>query len=265
VAKPGALSDDAAMVHVTVEAEVLHVVDRGVAEPGRHAAGNPEPSPREVVIRRTSTGWKVEGAFPTLPTDTVDELWQALVLADLLADGTAPGPRPPRPPGDSDEVTQLRASVRQLEHALASRVTVEQAIGVLTERWKVAPRDAFEQLRRVTRSHGMRIHELAKLVVESSTNSDTGLPAELIPVQRGAEGPPAPRQSPDGHGRGEGRTRRGRSADTSASQSQARSQAQVRSQAQPSSPPPRSNGGRSRVQAVPAPRSANGRPAHSPT
>jgi len=249
------------MVHVTVDAEVLHVVDRGLAEPGRHAAGNPEPFPGEVVIRRTSTGWKVEGAFPTLPTDTVDELWQALVLADLLADGTAPGPRPPRPPGDSDEVTQLRASVRQLEHALASRVTVEQAIGVLTERWRVAPRDAFEQLRRVTRSHGMRIHELAKLVVESSTNSDSGLPAELIPVQRGAEGPPAPRQSPDGrgHGRGEGRTRRGRPADTSASQSQARSQAQ------PSSSSPRSNGGRSRVQAVSAPRSANGRPAHSPT
>jgi hypothetical protein len=130
---------------------------------------------------------------------------------------------------------------------------------VLTERWRVAPRDAFEQLRRVTRSHGMRIHELAKLVVESSTNSDSGLPAELIPVQRGAEGPPAPRQSPDGRGRGEGRTRRGRPADASTSQSQARSQAQ------PSSSSPRSNGGRSRVQAVPAPRSANGRPAHSPT
>lgn len=259
MAKPGALSDDAAMVHVTVDAEVLQVVDRGVAEPGRHAAGNPEPSPREVVIRRTSTGWKVEGAFPTLPTDTVDELWQALVLADLLADGTAPGPRPPRPPGDSDEVTQLRASVRQLEHALASRVTVEQAIGVLTERWRVAPRDAFEQLRRVTRSHGMRIHELAKLVVESSTDSDSGLPAELIPVQRDAGGSPEPRQSPDGRGRGEGRTRRGRSAETSTSQSQARSQSQ------PPSSSPRSNGGRSGVQAVPAPRSANGRPAHSPT
>jgi hypothetical protein len=211
------------------------------------------------VIRRTSTGWKVEGSFPPLPTDTVDELWQALILADLLADGTAPGPRPPRSPGDPDEVTRLRASVRQLEHALASRVTVEQAIGVLTERWRVAPRDAFEQLRRVTRSHGMRIHELAKLVVESSTNPDSGLPAELVPLQRGAEGPPAPRQSPDGRGRGEGRTRRGRPADKPAPQPPARSQSQ------PSSPKSQSNGGRSRVQAVPAPRSSNGRPAHSPT
>jgi hypothetical protein len=208
------------------------------------------------VIKRTSTGWKVEGAFPTLPTDTVDELWQALILADLLADGTAPGPRPPRSPGDPDEVTQLRASVRQLEHALASRVTVEQAIGVLTERWRVAPRDAFEQLRRVTRSHGMRIHELAKLVVESSTNPDSGLPAELVPLQRGAEGPPAPRQSPDGRRRGEGRIRRGRPADPAAPQPPAQSQQSSKSQ---------SNGGRSRVQPVPAPRASSGRPAHSAT
>lgn len=224
-------------------------MDRGVAEPGRHAAGNPEPSPGEVVIRRTSTGWTVEGAFPTLPTDSVDELWHALILADLLADATVPGPRPPRSPGGADEVARLRASVRQLEHALASRVTVERAIGVLTERWRVAPRDAFEQLRRVTRSHGLRIHELAKLVIESSTNPDSGLPLELVPLQPGAEGPPEPRQSQDGRGRAEGRTRR-RSADPAPGR--ARSQSQ-------------SNGGRSRVQAVPAPRASNGRHAHSPS
>jgi hypothetical protein len=219
------------------------VVDRGVAESGRHAAGNLEPSPGEVVIRRTSTGWRVEGAFPILPTDTVDELWHALILADLLADGVVPGPRPPRSPGgDLGEVIRLRASVRQLEHALASRVTVEQAIGVLSERWKAAPRDAFERLRRVTRSHGLRIHELAKLVIESITNPDCGLPAELDPVQRNGDAPPEPRQSPDGRGRGEGRTRRSRSADPAPAQAQTRSQRQ-------------SNGGRSRVEAVPAPRS----------
>jgi hypothetical protein len=219
------------------------VVDRGVAESGRHAAGNPEPSPGEVVIRRTSTGWRVEGAFPMLPTDTVDELWHALILADLLADGVVPGPRPPRSPGgDLDEVIRLRASVRQLEHALASRVTVEQAIGVLSERWKAAPRDAFERLRRVTRSHGLRIHELAKLVIESITNPDCGLPTELDPLQREGDGPPGPRQCPDGRGRGEGRTRRSRPADPAPAQTRTRSQA-------------KSNGGRSRVEAVPAPRS----------
>ena len=220
------------------------MVDRGVAEPGRHAAESPGPPSGEVVIRRTSTGWRVEGAFPTLPTDTADELGHALVLADLLADEIVPGPRPPRPPGDLDEVTRLRATVRQLEHALASRVLVEQAIGVLSERWKVAPRDAFEQLRRVTRSHGMRIHELAKLVIESSSDRDVGLPPELIPLQRGADGPPEPRQSPDTRGRGEGRTRRSRPGD-------------------PAQAP--SNGKRSRLQSMPTPRSSNGRHAHSPS
>ena len=184
------------------------MVDRGVAEPGRHAAGLPDTAGGDVVIRRTPTGWRVEGVFPGLPTDTVDELGHALTLADLLAEGTVPGPRPPRPADGLDEVTRLRASVRQLEHALASRVIVEQAIGVLTERWGVAPRDAFEQLRRVTRSHGLRIHELAKLVIESSADPDVVLPAELVPTQRAAESPPEPRQAPDVPERRERRTRR---------------------------------------------------------
>ena len=137
------------------------VVDRGVAESRRHTAGPVEGSPEDVVVRRTAAGWRVEGPFPTLPTDTVDDLGLALALADLLAGGPVPGRRPARPVDGLDEVSQLRSAIRQLEHALASRVVVEQAIGVLTERWRVAPRDAFEQLRRVTRSHGLRIHELA--------------------------------------------------------------------------------------------------------
>jgi hypothetical protein len=175
------------------------VADRGVAPPGRHTVGSPDLSRGEVIIRRTSTGWKVEGAFPALPTDTFDDLDSALVLADLLAEHTVPGPRPSRPADGSDEVARLKASVRQLEHALTSRVIVEQAIGVLSERWRCAPRDAFEQLRRVTRSHGLRIHDLCRIVIESVSDPEIGLPAELVPVQRGAGQPaPEPRQAPDG-------------------------------------------------------------------
>ena len=183
------------------------MVDRGVAESGRRAAGLPGALREDVVIRRTSAGWRVEGSFPSLPTDTVDELGHALALADLLAEGTIPGPRPPRPADGLDEVARLRAAVRQLEHALASRVVVEQAIGVLTERWRVAPRDAFEQLRRITRSRGLRIHDLARQVVESCTDPEATLPAELVPPPRPA-GPPEPRQSPDRRGRGDGGERR---------------------------------------------------------
>jgi ANTAR domain len=180
------------------------VVDRGVAESGRRAAGYPGALREDVVIRRTSAGWRVEGSFPSLPTDTVDELGHALALADLLAEGTVPGPRPPRPADGLDEVARLRASVRQLEHALASRVVVEQAIGVLTERWRVAPRDAFEQLRRITRSRGLRIHDMARQVIASCTDPDVALPAELVPTPRPAGTPPAPRQSPDRRVRADG-------------------------------------------------------------
>jgi hypothetical protein len=180
------------------------VVDRGVAESGRHAAGFPGALREDVVIRRTSAGWRVEGSFPGLPTDTVDELGHALALADLLAEGTVPGPRPPRAPDGLDEVARLRASVRQLEHALASRVVVEQAIGVLTERWRVAPRDAFEQLRRITRSRGLRIHDMARQVIDSCTDPNVTLPTELVPAPRPAGTPPAPRQSPDRPVRAEG-------------------------------------------------------------
>jgi hypothetical protein len=177
----------------------------------------------------------------------MDDLGHALVLADLLAEGTVAGPRPARPADGVDEVTRLKASVRQLEHALASRVLVEQAIGVLSERWGVAPRDAFERLRRVTRSHGLRIHDLAQLVIESSTDPEIGLPAELVPTQRGPDTPPEPRQSPDaarGRGEGERRTRRSRAPDAV------------------SAPPP-ANGGHSRPTSIsavaPAPRASQGR------
>jgi hypothetical protein len=168
-----------------------------------------------------------------LPTDTADELGHALVLADLLSDDPVPGPRPPRPADGADEVVRLRASVRQLEHALSSRVIVEQAIGVLSERWRVVPRDAFEQLRRVTRSHGLRIHELAKLVIESSTDPEVGLPVELAPAQRPTDTPPEQGQSPE---------RRGRNGDGGERQRRTRR----------SDPGGSSNG---RVPAAPAPRS----------
>jgi hypothetical protein len=180
------------------------VVDRGVVESGRHTAGLPGALREDVVIRRTSAGWRVEGSFPSLPTDTVDELGHALALADLLAEGTTAGPRPPRPADGLDEVARLRASVRQLEHALVSRVVVEQAIGVLTERWRVAPRDAFEQLRRITRSRGLRIHDLARQVIDSCTHPDVALPAELVPAPRPAGAAPEPRQSPDRRARADG-------------------------------------------------------------
>src|SRR5689334_25359512 len=73
--------------------------------------------------------------------EEADDLLSALVLADLLSADLAPGPRPPRSPDIIDEAERLRVAVRQLEHALAARVTVEQAIGVIAERGQVTVRD----------------------------------------------------------------------------------------------------------------------------
>ena len=86
-----------------------------------------------VVLRRRSDGWSVDapmerGIEPSLLT--------AMTLADLLAEDLAPGARPRRSGDDGDELSKLRTVVSQLEHALAARVVVEQAIGVLAERMK---------------------------------------------------------------------------------------------------------------------------------
>jgi hypothetical protein len=126
----------------------------------------------------------VESSCPEELAQFTDDLAEAMVLADLLAGEIRPGPRPPRPAGPLDQleqVEQLRLSVRQLEHALAARVRIEQAIGALAERWHSTTRDAFERLRRVARSRGRRVHDLGVDVIASITDPAVALPDELIP------------------------------------------------------------------------------------
>lgn len=167
---------------LTVDEPSLRVLERlgGVV-----AAHLPDGRAQGPVIRRTATGWKV-GAEPEEA-----DLTSAMLLADLLASEIEPGPRPSRPEGELDEVERLRLSVLQLEHALAARVTVEQAIGILAERQRLAPRAAFERLRRAARSRGRRVHDLARAVVASASDPGVPLPPELAgrrPM------PPAPGQ-----------------------------------------------------------------------
>jgi hypothetical protein len=144
-----------------------------------------------VSVYRTPTGWRVAGVGgdAVQPVPVADDLLSALVLADLLGADLAPGAvipgsRPVRPPGtELDEAARLRIAVQQLEHALAARVVVEQAIGVLAERSGTPPRDAFENLRRVARSRGRKVHELSREVVASVTDGSVVLP-EGIPTRR---------------------------------------------------------------------------------
>jgi hypothetical protein len=156
-----------------------------------------------VIVRKAERGWVVG-------EENVSDLTSAMVLADLFAadqaanDDTglltatgaegAPrraarppsprhndsGPLPVTPAFDEPkEAERLAVTVAQLEHALASRVRVEQAIGVLAERHRLRPREAFDLLRGAARSRGSRVTDMANDVVASAANPLLQLPDEL--------------------------------------------------------------------------------------
>ncbi|HEY3735027.1 MAG TPA: ANTAR domain-containing protein [Streptosporangiaceae bacterium] len=137
------------------------------------------------MIRRSGQGWRVAD-------EEAPDLTSAIVLADLLAPGLRPPDAPDAPGAPADagpdgdgedglagEARRLRVTVAQLQHALATRVRVEQAIGVLAERGRIAPKAAFELLRGVARGSGARLVDLAEQVVESAANPLLALPDEL--------------------------------------------------------------------------------------
>jgi hypothetical protein len=158
-----------------------------------------------VVVRKVDHGWVVGD-------ENVSDLTSAMVLADLFAADHATGDDTRRKAADAqtapavrntaarntavrntavrntagrnhgkevDEAARLAVTVTQLEHALASRVRVEQAIGVLAERHRLRPREAFDLLRGAARSQGRRVTEIAQDVVASAANPLLRLPAEL--------------------------------------------------------------------------------------
>ena len=176
--------------------------------------------PPLAVIRRSGQGWRVDDEeLPDLMSAIVlaDLLAQELCGAPPSADGSpasaADGlPHPPvggspragdplnadRSPSPAvvdgrgamaedaaAETARLRVTVTQLEHALATRVRVEQAIGIVSERRRVPPRQAFELLRTVARADGTRLAELAARVVDSAVNP-------LLPLSEELARPPRP-------------------------------------------------------------------------
>jgi hypothetical protein len=191
----------------------------------------------DVVVRKAERGWVVGDENVS---DLTSAMVLADLFAADQADGddttlaeagdesgaarrgeraTAPAPRAnhsgpqrvPAPGGAVDiadrsaeagEARRLAVTVAQLEHALAARVRVEQAIGVLAERHRLGPREAFDLLRKASRSRGTRVTELAQDVVASAANPLLRLPDELSrtmpePRQRRRRGDP-PALSPQG-------------------------------------------------------------------
>ena len=68
---------------------------------------------------------------------------------------------------------------RQLEYALQSRILIEQAKGILAERYSLTPDAAFEILRRGARNHRIRVQELAKRVIDAPET-----PPEVVEARR---------------------------------------------------------------------------------
>jgi hypothetical protein len=189
-----------------------------------------------VLVVRTARGWTVLGADPLggwveacgpgTEGGRALSLVEAMSLADLVAAELGVTPEPDRqarraartgsatPADDPDtdprdeEIAALRRTVGQLEHALAARVSIERAMGVLAERHGTTPREAFEELRRRARSQGRPAHELATEVLDELTaraERRAGLPA-VTPLL------PAPEPRPAAVGSGPRRVQRPRRA-----------------------------------------------------
>jgi hypothetical protein len=163
----------------------LTVPEQDPGGPTVPAGAVPPVGPEVSVVRRSGQGWRVGD-------DELPDLTSAMVLADLLA-ADQPGSLPPlaggagavaEPADPVAEAARLRVTVAQLEGALVRRVRVEQAIGIICERRRVPPRQAFELLRSQARAAGVRVADLAGQVVESATNPLLALPEELARPQR---------------------------------------------------------------------------------
>src|SRR5580704_6655696 len=169
---------DVAASAAAVSRDGSAVVTGSVINTAAAANGAPVTAfvPDNAVVRRTKDGWRVG-------SDDLPDLTCAMILADLLAaengmPDSASG-KPGSQPGLASEAGRLRATVSQLEHALLTRIRVEQAIGVLAERHRIKPRQAFEQLREAARSRGRKVIDIAGDVVASATNPLLQLPDEL--------------------------------------------------------------------------------------
>lgn len=79
----------------------------------------------------------------------------------------------------------------QLQTALDTRIVIEQAKGILAERWRTSMDDAFTVLRNHASSNRLRMSDLARQVVDGTIDTDTVLRGlDITPGDAGF--PPAP-------------------------------------------------------------------------
>ena len=87
-----------------------------------------------------------------------DELRVARVLADL-ATGYIVNVR---------DVHGAQETAKRLQGALRSTVVIEQAKGILAERNAIDPAAAFEKLRRYSRDRNLKVHDVARGIIDGT-------------------------------------------------------------------------------------------------
>ncbi len=118
-----------------------------------------------------------EAAGPSARSPRIPKACRAGSRAGAAGDDSQPAADAESP--IVSEARRLKATVSQLQYALTARIRVEQAIGVLAERHRIQPRQAFEQLRAAARARGQKVIDIAADVVASATNPLLQLPDEL--------------------------------------------------------------------------------------
>jgi AmiR/NasT family two-component response regulator len=84
-----------------------------------------------------------------------DELDIAQVLADMATGYIV----------NAQRLTESERLTVQLQHALDSRIVIEQAKAILAERHRIEPGTAFDRLRRHARTRNQKVHDVANQVV----------------------------------------------------------------------------------------------------
>jgi hypothetical protein len=106
------------------------------------------------------------GALVLLRIKSIPLSADALALGQSLADAATVALIRER------ELAKSRTLSAQLEHALTSRIVIEQAKGILATRMGLPMDTVFDLLRRYTRSRHLRIAEVARDVVEGRPMPD---------------------------------------------------------------------------------------------
>lgn len=84
-------------------------------------------------------------------------------------------------------ITDLEVENEQLRTALATRIVVEQAKGVLVERLGLPADEAFTLLRHVARRSRMKIHTVAEDLLNARTTPDY-IESEIQQLTGGGDG-----------------------------------------------------------------------------